>query len=305
MMLRLRLFEEKIVEVYPVQDMKCPVHLYIGEEAVASGVCAHLDASDYVWSTHRSHGHSLAKGMDMKTMMAEFYGRVDGSSHGWGGSMHLAAPEIGLFGTSAIVAGGLPLALGTALASHLRRDGRITAVFFGDGAADEGTLFECMNFAALKKLPLLFVCENNFYATNSRQDSRQPLDNIAERGSVFGIPGAVADGNDIEAVYKTAEAAAARARAGQGPSLLEFRTFRWKGHVGPDNDCEKGCRPQPELDEWLKKCPIERQRSRVRNELGAERLEADEARIKTLIDEAVEFGRRSPWPTPSWTGGEA
>ncbi|MDO9289154.1 MAG: thiamine pyrophosphate-dependent dehydrogenase E1 component subunit alpha, partial [Thermodesulfovibrionales bacterium] len=296
--LRIRRFEEKIIEVYPAQEMKTPVHLCIGEEAIAAGVCIHLRKDDYIFSTHRSHGHSIAKGSDMKRMMAEFYGRKTGCSKGKGGSMHLCDPENGILGSTAIVGGGIPIAVGAALASFMKGTDTVSVAFFGDGAMDEGTFHESMNFASLKKLPVVFLCENNFYATNSPQSARQPHDNIAMRAEGYGMPGVQVDGNDVLAVYEAAKEAVDRARAGGGPSLVECRTYRWKGHVGPDCDVEKGCRPRDEHSMWLKKCPVERTRKLLlENKIMSEKeMEKLLDKINKEMDEAVEFGRSSPFP---------
>ena len=178
-MLRIRLFEEKIVELYPEQEMRCPVHLCIGQEAIAAGVSLHLENEDYVFSNHRGHGHAIAKGADMAPLMAEFYGKATGCSKGKGGSMHIIDVDKGMLGTSAIVGGGIPMGVGAALASHIKRDKKITVIYFGDGAADEGVFYESMNFASLKKLPVVFICENNYYATNSHQKARHPTCEIS------------------------------------------------------------------------------------------------------------------------------
>ncbi len=184
-MLRIRMFEERIVDLYPEQEMKCPVHLCIGQEAIAAGVCLNLRKDDYVFSNHRGHGHALAKGSEMRPLMAEFYGKVTGCSRGKGGSMHIIDVENGILGTSAIVAGGIPMGVGSALASTIRKEDRVTVIFFGDGAYDEGALYESFNFASLKKLPVVFFCENNFYATNSHQSARQSACRISEAASAF------------------------------------------------------------------------------------------------------------------------
>ncbi len=256
-MLLIRRFEEKIIEVYPEQDMKTPVHLYIGEEAIAAGVCAHLRKKDYIFTTHRSHGHCLAKGSDPESLYAEFYGRITGCSKGKGGSMHPVDPENGILGTSAIVGGGIPLAVGTALASKMRKDERISVSFFGDGASEEGTFHESLNFASLKCLPVIFVCENNLYATTSPLFQRQYHDNIATKAEGYGISGISVDGNNVLGVYESARVAVQRAREGKGPTLIECKTYRWKGHVGPDCDHKKGYRPMKDLDKWMERCPVE------------------------------------------------
>lgn len=299
-MVFIRRFEEKIIEVYGAEDMKSPVHLYIGQEAVGAGVCANLRRDDYIFTTHRSHGHCLAKGMAARDLYAEFYGRVTGCCRGKGGSMHPAFPALGIHGTTAIVGGGIPLAAGTALASRLQNTDRVSVVFFGDGASDQGAFHEVLNFAALKKLPLLLVCENNFYATSSPLSARQPHPDIYLRAGGYGIPGVSVDGNDVIAVYLAAQEAVDRARRGDGPTLLECKTYRWRGHVGPDCDWEKGCRPKEELEDWMNRCPVESFKKRL-SAWGA----ADEAWQQTLVkdidaelDQALQFARESAFPAP-------
>jgi TPP-dependent pyruvate/acetoin dehydrogenase alpha subunit len=300
MMVLIRRFEEKIIEVYGRQDMKSPVHLCIGQEGVAAGVCAHLQPEDYIYTTHRGHGHCLAKGMTPQELYAEFYGRESGCCRGKGGSMHPASPGLGVPGTTAIVGGSIPLAAGAALASQMRGNGRVSVAFFGDGASEQGAFHEAMNFAALKRLPLLFVCENNYYATNSPLSARQPHPDIHRRAAGYGIPGVSLNGNDVLAVYQAAQEAVARAREGDGPTLLECKTYRWKGHVGPDCDWEKGCRPREELTDWMNRCPVESWRERlvawgvVDQEWYRRRLEETDARL----DQALQSARGSSFPDP-------
>jgi len=303
MMLRIRRFEEKIVEVYPLQDMKTPVHLCIGQEAVAAGVITHLGVDDYLTTTHRSHGHCLAKGMDPGILLAEFYGREGGCCRGKGGSMHPMSPAHGIFGTSAIVGGGIPLGVGNALAAWLRDENRISAVFFGDGASEEGSFHESLNFAALKKLPVLFVCENNLYATNSPLRQRQPNPDVHKRALGYGIPAECLDGNDVEAVHAAAGRAVAHVRAGNGPYFLEFRTYRWKGHVGPDCDYEKGCRPKDELFEWMDRCPVKLFTTRLLEAgvIDQSGIDSMVAAIDVEFEKALEWARKSPFPSPSET----
>ena len=300
-MLTIRHFEDRIASLYPGQEMKCPVHLCTGQEAIAAGVCIHLKKEDYIFGTHRSHGHCIAKGMDLRSLAAELYGKSAGCSRGRGGSMHLADPDHGIPGTSAIVGGCIPLAVGAGLSSVMKGDGRVSAVFFGDGAVDEGTFHESMNFASLKKLPVVFVCENNYYATNSPQCARQPDVPIAERARSYGIPGKRADGNDVLSVYAAAKEAVGRARSAGGPTLLEFETYRWKAHVGPNSDIENGCRPADAHQRWLKKCPLEmfQRYLREHSSVTEEDLELIESRVEREIDEAVEFGKKSPYPDAS------
>lgn len=297
-MLRIRMFEEKIVELYPQQEMKCPVHLCIGQEAIAAGVCLNLKKEDYLFSNHRGHGHCLAKGSSMRPLFAEFYGKVTGCSKGKGGSMHLIDIENGVLGTSAIVGGGIPMGVGASLASTLKNEERVTAIFFGDGAYDEGVFYESFNFASLKKLPVVFVCENNFYATNSHQSARQPGCRISDTASAFDAHGACVDGNDVIAVYKAAQDSVSRARRGGGPSLIEAKTYRWKGHVGPEADFEKGSRPKEELDYWIEKCPIKTFRAFLIEKCVMTSREMEEAAscIRSEIDDAVKFAKESPYP---------
>ncbi|MDP2689298.1 MAG: thiamine pyrophosphate-dependent dehydrogenase E1 component subunit alpha, partial [Deltaproteobacteria bacterium] len=292
---------EKIVELYPAQEMKCPVHLCIGQEAIAAGVCLNLKKEDYIFSNHRGHGHCLAKGGEMGPLMAEFYGRSTGCSRGKGGSMHIIDIENGLLGTSAIVAGGIPMGVGASLASVMKGEGRVTAIFFGDGAYDEGAFYESFNFASLKKLPVVFVCENNFYATNSHQSARQPGCRISDSARAFDAHGACVDGNDVMAVYKAAQEAVSRARKGGGPSLIEAKTYRWKGHVGPDADHEKGCRPREELLYWMEKCPVRSFREFLlkENVLTEEEIASIASTINEEVLRAVEFGQKSPYPDAS------
>lgn len=297
-MLKIRMVEEKIIELYPDQEMRCPAHLCIGQEAIAAGVCANLKKTDYVFSNHRGHGHYIANGGDLDELMAELYGRVTGCSKGKGGSMHLVDTKNGFMGSSAIVGGGIPIAVGAAMSSAMQKQKRISVVFFGDGAVDEGTFSESLNFAALKKLPVFFVCENNFYATNSPVSARQALDNIYKRGLPYGISGLRIDGNDVVKVFEAAMVALKRVRNGKGPSLLECMTYRWKAHVGPDCDFETGCRPKYELDKWLKKCPIEKFKNSLLKEgiLSVRDIEEMKGILRKEIEKAVSFAKSSPFP---------
>ncbi len=298
MMLKIRLFEEKIVELYPEQEMKCPVHLYIGQEAIAAGVCANLKKADYIVSNHRSHGHAIAKGADLKPLMAEFYGKSAGCSKGKGGSMHVVDVEKGMLGTSAIVGGGIPMGVGSALASSIRKDGLVTVVFLGDGASEEGVFYESVNFAALRNLPVVFICENNGYATNSPQHARHATCEISNTARSYKIPGKCIDGNDVEAVYSATKKAIELARDGGGPSLIEAVTYRWKGHVGPEADHLKGCRPEEELLEWMEKCPVKRFDDRLVGDGVSDKaglIEAGAA-IADEIEEAVSFAKAAPYP---------
>ena len=300
-MVRIRRFEEKIVEVYGDQDMKTPVHLYIGQEAIAAGVCHHLRDEDYLFTTHRSHGPCLAKGLDPKRLYAEFYGRVDGYCRGKGGSMHPADPTHGVLGTSAIVAGGIPHAVGAALASKMQGNGRIAVTLFGDGATEQGAFYESLSFASLHRLPVVFVCENNLYATTSPISARQPHDNIYRKAEGHDVPGVQVDGNDVVAVCTAAGQAVATARAGGGPTLLECRTYRWRGHVGPECDHEKGWRPKEDLHEWMARCPVERCRTMLLEQgiLTRDDVEKIALDAQAEMDAAVCFAKESPMPDPA------
>ncbi|MBI5641871.1 MAG: thiamine pyrophosphate-dependent dehydrogenase E1 component subunit alpha [Deltaproteobacteria bacterium] len=311
-MLKIRMFEEKIVELYPEQEMKCPVHLCIGQEAIAAGVCLNLRKEDYVFSNHRGHGHTIAKGGALRPLMAEFYGKKTGCSKGKGGSMHIIDVDNGILGTSAIVGGGIPMGVGAALSSALRKQDRVTVIFFGDGAYDEGVFYESFNFASLKKLPVVFFCENNFYATNSHQSARQPGCRISDTASAFDARGTCIDGNDVLSVYKESQDAIARARRGGGPSLIEAKTYRWKGHVGPEADYEKGCRPKEELFYWIERCPIKRFKELLLRKDVATVKELDEiaAKLSAEIEDSVDFAKKSEYPELSelltdvyYTGG--
>lgn len=298
MMLKIRLFEERIVQLYPQQEIRTPVHLYIGQEAIAAGVCFYLEREDYCFTNHRSHGHCIAKGITLPSIMAELYGKKTGCCKGKGGSMHLADIDQGILATSAIVGGGIPLAVGAALSLKFKKSKNIAVTFFGDGAVDQGVFYESMNFAALKKLPVLFVCENNFYATNSPLKARQSQDNIFQKGEVFGIKGFRCDGNNALEILKISGELIQKIRRGSGPFLLECRTYRWKGHVGPDGDIEKGCRPKSELNFWVKKCPIKKLQDYLLHKgvLSEEKIKKIRDQIQKEIAIAYDFARKSPLP---------
>ena len=250
-MLLIRLAEERVAELVERGEARCPCHLYIGQEAIAAGVCATLERTDTVWGGHRSHGHYLAKGGDLTAMFAEILGRATGCSGGRGGSMHLFAPDVGILGTVPLVAATVPLAVGAALASKLRRERAVAVSFFGDGAMEEGGTQESLNMAALYRLPVVFVCENNFYASHLGLLERRAADNIVDLAAAHGLAGERVDGNDVEAVHRAAARAVARARSGDGPTMLECRTYRWRGHVGPSWDMDVGVKRKDELQEWL------------------------------------------------------
>lgn len=300
-LIKIRRFEERIVQLYPKQEIRCPVHLCIGQEAIAAGVCLNLERKDFIASNHRNHGHLIAKGASLKEMFAELYGRKSGCCEGKGGSMHMIALEIGILGTSAIVAGAIPIALGAAFASKFKGAKNVAVVFFGDGAVDEGTFYECLNFASLKKLPLVFVCENNFYATNSHQAKRQANTRIHKIAEFFLMPSACIDGNNVFSVLEASSEAIERARQGLGPSFIEARTYRWKTHVGPESDVEKGFRDAEEVSSWMKNCPIERflKEPAIGAGLPKDELERIEKNVLKEIDEALRYALKSPYPIES------
>lgn len=298
-MLKVRMVEEKVVSNYPQQEMRCPTHLSIGQEAAAAGVCVALDKDDAALSTHRCHGHYLAKGGSIPGLFAELYGRVTGCAKGKGGSMHLLDVEQGFMGASAIVGGTIPMGAGLAWAFQLKGLDRVAVAFFGDGATEEGVFHESLSFAALRKLPVIFVCENNFYATHSHVSVRRPVDNIFRQGEVYGIRGERVDGTDVVAVYQAAERAVQQCRRGEGPVLLEIKAYRWKEHVGPNFDHALGYRTKEELDQWMDKCPIKLHEERLtRSGLAtAAELQAIRSGIAEEIEKAVAFAKASPFPS--------
>lgn len=300
-MATIRLCEESLVGPILAGEIQCPVHLASGEEAVAAGICSALSASDYVFGTHRSHGHYLAKGGSIMALVAEVYCRETGCSRGRGGSMHLIDQTVGLLGSAPIVAGTISLALGAALASRIRGDERVTVSFFGDGASGEGVLFESLNFAALKNLPLIFACENNLYSTHLSISECRPSSKIADIGKPFGIKTVRVDGNDVLKVRAVASESVALCREGRGPVFLELLTYRLRGHVGPD-DCVQGnhtdIRPAEELAKWKRKDPIRRfKRYLLRNSVCTEQdLQKIDHEIQKDINSAHAYARSSGWP---------
>jgi len=300
-MARIRRAEEAIVALYPEQEIRCPTHLSIGQEAVAVGVCQALRDSDAVLSGHRCHAHYLAKGGSVRGMFAELYGKATGCCGGKGGSMHLASPETGMLGASAIVAGTVPMAVGAALASTLRSTDDVAVAFFGDAAVEQGVMHESLAFAALRALPVLFVCENNLYATLTPLSQRQVSADIWPRAGAHGLASVGVDGNDVVAVYEAATAAVARARRGEGPTFIEAKTYRWREHVGPNFDTDMGPRTQAELDGWIARDPI----ASLARTLEARRILTADARasidavLEAEVADAVSFAKASPFPEPA------
>jgi len=257
-MLRIRRVEEAIAERYAAQEMRCPVHLSIGQEAVAAGVCAALTRQDGIFSSHRAHAHYLAKGGSLTAMLAEIYGMADGCCRGVGGSMHLIDLEAGFLGAVPIVGATVPLAVGAAWAARLRGEDRVIAVFFGDGTFEEGVVYESINFAVLHQLPVLFVCENNLYACYTRLSARQANRSIHGVAAACGCKAMTADGNDALAVFDAASLAVAELRMGGSPVFLECSTYRWREHCGPNIDDALGYRPEAEVATWTAACPVNR-----------------------------------------------
>jgi acetoin:2,6-dichlorophenolindophenol oxidoreductase subunit alpha len=285
-MVRIRRTEEMIADMVERGTVRCPCHLYIGQEAVATGVCAALDREDTVWGGHRSHGHYIAKGGSAEALFAEILGKSNGCSGGRGGSMHLLAAEIGILGTAPIVAGTIPIAAGAALAAKMQATDsqRVAVAFFGDGALEEGHVHETLNLAAVYRLPIIFVCENNLYSSHLHWRERRVADNLDQAGAFHSVPGERVDGNDVEAVYDAARRAVERARAGAGPSLLECRTFRWRGHVGASLDLDVGLHRRDELSEWIERDPIQLCGERL---AGIADLESERIAIDRELGEAL------------------
>ncbi len=300
-MLRIRLVEESIAERYAEQEMRCPVHLSIGQEATAVGVCHALQHTDRVFSTHRCHAHYLAMDGSLKAMLAEIYGKAAGCVGGRGGSMHLADPDKGIIASVPIVASSIPLAVGAALADQIDGKKSVSVAFFGDASVEEGVFHESANFASLRKLPVLFVCENNLYSVYTPLRDRQPPRPLIELARAYGMSGVSADGNNVVAVFKAAQEAVERARQGAGPTFLVLDTYRWREHCGPNFDNHIGYRTEAEYETWRTRCPIEDSRG----ELNSQKLltPADEAlmvaEFKREIDMAFEFAKAAPLPEPS------
>jgi len=299
-MVRIRAFEERVSNEFAAGNIPGAVHLYIGEEAIATGTCANLRPDDYITSTHRGHGHLIAKGGRTDRMMAELYGKKTGYCKGKGGSMHIADPGIGILGANGIVGGGIPIAGGAALSAQMRDTGQVVVCFLGDGASNRGTFHEGVNMAACWNLPVVYIIENNMYAEKTRISDMSRVPNLADRASSYGIPDVTVDGNDVIAVYEAVSEAVARARTGEGPTLVECKTYRWHGHYEGDPQTYK---PKEEVEEWQKKDPVPAFRKRL-IEMGvlaqrdAEKIARD---VDEEIEKAVKYARESPFPAPEET----
>jgi len=296
-MVRIRHFEETAGKM--MEDGKIPgaLHLYVGEEAVASGVMIHLSNEDQITSTHRGHGHLIAKGGEFGRMFAELFGRATGYCKGKGGSMHISNMDLGMLGANGIVGGGPPIAVGAAFSNKYRKTNNVACCFFGDGASNEGSFHEAANMASLYKLPVIFVCENNGYGEYTPQANHQAIVDVADRAPGYGMPGVVVDGMDTVAVYEAAGEAIARARAGDGPTLLECKTYRYFDHVGV-RGMGLTYRTDEEVEEWKKKDPIDQFEARLAEQgvLSAEEAQAVHDAVMSEIDAAIQFAEESPYP---------
>lgn len=296
-MATIRAFESKAVELFAAGQIPGFVHLYLGEEAVASGVCACLSDKDYITSTHRGHGHLIAKGGNIKMMMAELFGRSTGYCRGKGGSMHIADVDLGILGANGIVGAGMPIATGAGFACKYKNTDAVSIAFFGDGASDRATFHESLNMASIWKLPVVFICENNGWAISNSQETHQNITDISDRASSYGFPGVSVDGNDVVAVYEATQAAVARARQGDGPTLVECKTWRWRGHFEGDPGAYKD--PKDQAD-WLTKDPIPRlEKNLIKLKYATQaELDAIKAGVEAEIAEAIKFAEESPVPDP-------
>jgi pyruvate dehydrogenase E1 component alpha subunit len=297
-MQRIRIADERIAEVYKEQEMRCPVHLSVGQEGVAAGVSAALAPEDYVLSGHRAHAHYIARGGSLRAMMGELYGRVTGCCQGKGGSMHLVDTSVGFLGAVPIVGSTIPIAVGAALGAVMKGERRVTVAYFGEGATEEGVFHEALNYAVLHKLPVVFLCENNFFSVYSPLSVRQPEGRgVCQLARGHGVEADSGDGNDAVAVEARTRAAVDKARAGGGPTFLEFVTYRWREHCGPNYDNDLGYRSVAEFEAWKKKDPIPRHEQRML-EAGFSRAELDEtvARVQAEVEDAIRFAKQSPFP---------
>ena len=295
-MVQIRKFEEAARENVFSAEIPGAVHLYIGQEAIAAGACAAIGEDDYITSTHRGHGHAIAKGGRTDRCMAELYGKKAGYCNGKGGSLHIAVPELNMLGANGIVGAGIPIATGAAFSAKYLNNGKIAVAFFGDGAANQGTFHEAVNIASAFKLPCIYICENNLFGVSCRQETVRNVKNISERAAAYGIPGTTIDGNDVEAVYETVKKASEYARKGNGPMLIECMTYRWRGHFEGEPEFSV-YRSEEELREWMEKCPIKRYRTVLIEEgVDAKTLDDIESGVADEISQALDFARQSEYP---------
>lgn len=297
-MLRIREFENKVAELIENKEINCPCHLYSGQEAVAVGVCENLIDKDLVFSTHRSHGHYLAKDGDMNALMSELLGKSTGCSRGKGGSMHVCDKEHGLLGSSAIVGGTISIACGAALAMKLQHKNNVVVCFFGDGAVDEGVFYESLNFAKIQRLPILFVCENNFYSTHMDIKKHLAVDEICRIPKALNIENCAINGNDILDVQNISNYYINMVKNGRGPFFIECLTYRYRGHVGPNFDTDKGIRTKEELEYWIDKDPIKTFKEHLisSGNFTEEMLIRIKREVRNEVEESVRFARESKYP---------
>ncbi|MFC2038425.1 thiamine pyrophosphate-dependent dehydrogenase E1 component subunit alpha [Chloroflexota bacterium] len=296
-MLRIRIFEERVAKEYSVGKIPGIIHLYLGEEAVATGACANLNSDDYIVSTHRGHGHLIAKGGKTDKVMAEIYGKSTGYGKGKGGSMHVADTDLGMLGANGIVGAGIPVATGAALAAQIRGTRQVAVSFFGEGATNTGRFHEGINLGSARHLPIVYIVENNLWMVSTRTSTVMNIPDIADRATAYGIPGISIDGNDVIAVFETVGEAVERARNGEGPTLVVCNTYRWHGHMEGDPQLYK---PKEEIEEWMKKDPIPRyEKYLVENGvMTEEEIKGLTQEMIEEIDKATAFAEESPLPSP-------
>ena len=299
-MVRIRRFEERVSEEFAAGNIPGSVHVYIGEEAVATGAIAHLRKDDYIMSTHRGHGHLVAKGGKMDLMMAELFAKKTGYCLGKGGSMHIADLDIGMLGAAGIVGSGIPIATGAGLSARIRGTDQVTICFFGDGASNIGRFHEGINLASVWKLPVIFVCENNLWAVSVPTSTSLAIQDVADRGVAYGIPGVVVDGQDVMAVYEAVGEAVTRARKGEGPTLIEAKTYRYRGHFEGDAGTY---RPKEEIEKWLARDPVNifQEQLTKMNLLTEKQAEEIDKEALEEVAKAVQFAKESPFPKPEET----
>ena len=297
-MATIRTFEERMMQEMTTRQYSGSVHSSAGQEAVPTGICAHLTDSDYLASTHRGHGHCIAKGVDPVAMMAELFGRATGTNRGKGGSMHIADTSRGMLGANGVVGASIPLAVGASLKIKVQGGDQVAVAFFGDGGANQGILHESMNLASIWKLPVIFVCENNLYAESTPVEYSTSIQNVADRAAGYSMPGLIADGMDFFSVFEKAGEAVARARAGEGPTLLECKTYRFYGHFAGDDP--KRYRTEEEVSYWRARDPIVQLRTRVLEEnlVPAAELDAIDGQVEALIEESITLADQAPLPPP-------
>lgn len=297
MMQKIRKFEQAAEQLFLEGKLPGFIHLYIGEEAIATGIMAALNDDDYITSTHRGHGHMIAKGGDINLMMAELYGKKTGYCKGKGGSMHIADFSIGVLGANGVVGGGLPIAVGAGLGIKMKETSQVVVAFFGDGASNTGAFHESLNFASIFKLPVIFINENNQYASTAKKQEMTAIENISDRATSYSMPGITIDGNDVLSVYETAKVAIERARTQKGPSLIEAKTYRLKGHFVGD---PTKYREQTEVDRFWEKEPIKIFETQLRNlkVLNQEEIDKIDKKLEIQIKEAINFSENSPEPFP-------